>query len=281
VDFEPSRCISDNTVFHRSLKLREKVLGPNHPYVAYSLNNLGNLYAKIKNFTSALPVYLRVLQIAIDVFGAGNPFVAQTKYSTLTEYLRGGRHLIVSADIGKMLVKDNKVASGRDYLNQALVLALKVYNHRHVLVKKIAGKILDSHSYESEKQLLARVTGVIHSTVQFGLSSGVLAWQEGNIVAVPARAVVTTATTTRYVVTSPCNTKAESDRCCSQSRWQPRIIRKDEKEAIEAATFAKLFGHVTTRDQSVDNAPSESSDEDKEECAVESSDEDCGFGLFD
>jgi hypothetical protein len=47
----------------RALEIREKVLGPNHPDVALSLNTLAELYRKGPDPTQAEPLYLRALAI--------------------------------------------------------------------------------------------------------------------------------------------------------------------------------------------------------------------------
>jgi hypothetical protein len=40
---DQSRYADAEPLLKRSLAIREKALGPNHPHVAQSLNNLGNL----------------------------------------------------------------------------------------------------------------------------------------------------------------------------------------------------------------------------------------------
>jgi Tfp pilus assembly protein PilF len=45
----------------RSLAIREKALGPNHPDVATSLNNMGLLYERQGQYAEAEPLYKRAL----------------------------------------------------------------------------------------------------------------------------------------------------------------------------------------------------------------------------
>ena len=47
----------------RSLAIRERVLGPKHPHVAQSLNNLATLYISIGVYARAVPLYKRSLAI--------------------------------------------------------------------------------------------------------------------------------------------------------------------------------------------------------------------------
>ncbi|KAL3312688.1 Kinesin light chain 1 [Cichlidogyrus casuarinus] len=59
------------------LKIREKILGPNHPAVAASLNNLSVLYAKINHFSEAEPLCRRALQIRESLLGPEHLDVAK------------------------------------------------------------------------------------------------------------------------------------------------------------------------------------------------------------
>ncbi|MBU7583075.1 MAG: CHAT domain-containing protein, partial [Nostoc sp. TH1S01] len=62
----------------RSLAIREKVLGKEHPSVAQSLNNLAGLYEAQGNYRQAEPLYLRSLAIFEKVLGKEHPSVAQS-----------------------------------------------------------------------------------------------------------------------------------------------------------------------------------------------------------
>ena len=50
-------------LYERSLKIRESKLGPDHPDVADSLNNLANLYADTDQYAKAESLYQRSLKI--------------------------------------------------------------------------------------------------------------------------------------------------------------------------------------------------------------------------
>ena len=51
----------------RSLEMREALLGPNHPDIAQSLNNLAALYNDRKQCEKAIPLYERALHIRMKV----------------------------------------------------------------------------------------------------------------------------------------------------------------------------------------------------------------------
>jgi tetratricopeptide (TPR) repeat protein len=60
----------------RSLVIREKVLGPDHPDVAISLNNLANLYSDQGKYSEAEPLLKRSLAKREKAFGPKHPDVA-------------------------------------------------------------------------------------------------------------------------------------------------------------------------------------------------------------
>ncbi len=72
-------------LYKRSLAAREKALGPDHPYVALSLTNLAELYARQGRLAEAAPLYERALQIRETALGPNHPRVATSMegYATL------------------------------------------------------------------------------------------------------------------------------------------------------------------------------------------------------
>ena len=66
----PSRSIK------RALAIREKALGPDHPDVAVSLNNLAGLYAYQGRYADAEPLFKRALAIREKALGPDHPDVA-------------------------------------------------------------------------------------------------------------------------------------------------------------------------------------------------------------
>ncbi len=77
-------------LYQRSLAIREKALGPEHPDVATSLNNLAVLYKTQGKYAEAEPLYKRALAIKERALGPEHPDVATT-LNNLAElyYLRG------------------------------------------------------------------------------------------------------------------------------------------------------------------------------------------------
>ena len=63
-------------VAQATLKVAEDNVGPNHPDVAESLNNLALLYKTQGNYAKAEPLYKRALSIREKAFGPNHPSVA-------------------------------------------------------------------------------------------------------------------------------------------------------------------------------------------------------------
>lgn len=81
-DYRGARIYSE-----RALAIREKVLGPEHPDMAWSLNNLALLLRRQSDYAAAHSLYERALAIREKVLGAEHPDTA-TSLDNLAELLR-------------------------------------------------------------------------------------------------------------------------------------------------------------------------------------------------
>ena len=63
-------------LYRRSLAIREKALGADHPDAAQSLNNLAALYKAQGKYGDAEPLHRRALAILEKVLGSDHPAVA-------------------------------------------------------------------------------------------------------------------------------------------------------------------------------------------------------------
>ena len=64
-------------VAKKALEVAEKNVGPNHPAVATSLNNLAELYRAQGQYAQAEPLYQRALAIVEKALGPDHPEVAE------------------------------------------------------------------------------------------------------------------------------------------------------------------------------------------------------------
>eukprot|EP00240_Pyramimonas_obovata_P003175 CAMPEP_0118924400 /NCGR_PEP_ID=MMETSP1169-20130426/2554_1 /TAXON_ID=36882 /ORGANISM="Pyramimonas obovata, Strain CCMP722" /LENGTH=636 /DNA_ID=CAMNT_0006865509 /DNA_START=385 /DNA_END=2295 /DNA_ORIENTATION=- len=79
-------------LYERSLAIREKVHGADHPEVATGLNNLAVLYKRMGKYDEALPLYQRSLAIREKVYEADHPAVATSLNNMGGLYYNMGRY---------------------------------------------------------------------------------------------------------------------------------------------------------------------------------------------
>ena len=92
--YEEGRYREAVPIAERALAIREKALGPEHPDVAASLNNLAELYKALGDYARAEPLYRRSLAIVEKALGPEQPDVATSLnnlaglYRALGDYAR-------------------------------------------------------------------------------------------------------------------------------------------------------------------------------------------------
>ena len=88
----------------RTLTIREKALGPDHPDVAVALNNLAELYRVQGRYADAEPLYKRALAIREKALGPDHPDVAQSLNNLAVLYDKPGSlcrcGTVVQASVG-------------------------------------------------------------------------------------------------------------------------------------------------------------------------------------
>ena len=76
--FEKGEYADGVKIVEQQLKIREKILGPEHPEVALTLNDLAVFLNKTSDYTGALSLYERSLVIYEKALGKDHPDVART-----------------------------------------------------------------------------------------------------------------------------------------------------------------------------------------------------------
>ncbi len=79
-------------LYKRSLAITEKALGPEHPNVANSLNNLAELYRAQGKYAEAEPLYKRSLAIREKALGPEHPNVANSLNNLAELYRAQGKY---------------------------------------------------------------------------------------------------------------------------------------------------------------------------------------------
>jgi tetratricopeptide (TPR) repeat protein len=90
--FKAGRYPEAKPLYKRSLKIREKVLGPEHPDVATSLNNLAEFYYYQGRYSKAEPLLKDSLKIREKVLGPEHPDVAMSLNNLAELYYYQGRY---------------------------------------------------------------------------------------------------------------------------------------------------------------------------------------------
>lgn len=75
----------------KALQVAEKAVGPNHPDVAMSLNNLAELYRAQGQYELAKPLHKRALTIREQALGPDHPLVATSLNNLAESYLAQGQ----------------------------------------------------------------------------------------------------------------------------------------------------------------------------------------------
>jgi CHAT domain-containing protein/Flp pilus assembly protein TadD len=89
---EQGRYADAEPLYKRSLAIRQKTLGPDHPDVATSLNNLAWLYKDQGRYADAEPLYKRSLAIKETSLGPDHPDVATALNNLAALYDNQGRY---------------------------------------------------------------------------------------------------------------------------------------------------------------------------------------------
>jgi tetratricopeptide (TPR) repeat protein len=91
--YESQGCYSEaESLYLRSLEIKERQLGADHPDVATSLNNLAALYQSQGRYSEAESLYVRSLEIRERQLGADHPNVAASLNNLAALYRLQGRY---------------------------------------------------------------------------------------------------------------------------------------------------------------------------------------------
>ena len=115
-------------LLQRALAIQEKALGPEHPDVALSLNNLAGLYHAQGRYADAEPLLRRALEIMEKVLGPEHPHTATSLNNLAKLYRFQGRLAEAEPLCRRAIAIDEKVYGpdnpevARDLENYALLL---------------------------------------------------------------------------------------------------------------------------------------------------------------
>jgi CHAT domain-containing protein len=113
------------------LAISEKALGPEHPDVASSLNNLANLYRVQGKYGEAEPLYERSLAISEKAVGPEHPYVAQSLNNLANLYRVQGKYGEAEPLYKRALaIREKAVGPEHPYVAQSLQNLANLYRDR-------------------------------------------------------------------------------------------------------------------------------------------------------
>ncbi|MFB2882394.1 tetratricopeptide repeat protein [Floridanema aerugineum] len=149
----------------RSLAIREKALGSEHPDVALSLNNLAALYEQMGNYAQAEPLYQRSLAILEKVLGSEHPDVAGSLNNLGLLYRRMGNYAQAEPLFQRSLAIWEK-ALGSEHPNVASSL-----NNLAGLYQDMGNYAQAEPLYQRSLAILEKVLGSEHPDVATSLNN--------------------------------------------------------------------------------------------------------------
>lgn len=93
----------------RSLEMRQRVLGPDHPDCAQSLNNLAALHTERREYETAEDMYEKALEIRKRALSPDHPSLAYTLKHLAMLYKRRVRHVLSSSSLSFSLLLAEKL----------------------------------------------------------------------------------------------------------------------------------------------------------------------------
>jgi tetratricopeptide (TPR) repeat protein len=119
--YRQARHISAEPMMRRALKIYQQSLGPDHPNVARSLNNLAQLLSDTNRLSEAEPMMWRALKIDELSFGPDHPEVA-TDLNNLASLLLSTNRLSEAEPMMRRALKIDELSFGQDHPNVAIRL---------------------------------------------------------------------------------------------------------------------------------------------------------------
>ena len=117
------------SLYRRALAIKEKSLGPNHPSVATTVNNLGQVFLLQHRYADAEPLFRRALEIREARLGKQHPDVATTlnDYASLLRKTNRKSEAREMSARASLILADNRAAK---LANQSVHVKALIDAHR-------------------------------------------------------------------------------------------------------------------------------------------------------
>jgi CHAT domain-containing protein/Tfp pilus assembly protein PilF len=146
-------------LFERALAIREKVLGPEHPSTATSLNNLASTYKKMHDYAKARELHERALAIREKVLGPEHPDTATSLDNLADTYCKP-----FSFDIKEQYITMSDRANAEELHKRALAIREKVLGPEHPHTATSLKNLADTHvvmgAFSKARELYERALAI-------------------------------------------------------------------------------------------------------------------------
>ena len=132
--------------YEKSLKIKEKVLGDEHPSTATTYNNIAGVYEDMGDYGRALEYYEKALKICEEVLGKEHPYTAMTYnniagvYEDMGDYGRALEYYEKALEIGKKVFGEKHAFIAQSYCNVAQVYEVLENDAKALEYYKIASE---------------------------------------------------------------------------------------------------------------------------------------------
>src|SRR6266700_2966310 len=117
-----------------ALKVRQQVLGEEHPEVAQTLHHLANLYRAQVNYTKAEPFYLQALQIREKTLMPDNPLLGESYYGLAKLYYSQEQYLLAEKFCQQALqIQEHSLGDSHPMIASTLTRLAKIYQGQQKL----------------------------------------------------------------------------------------------------------------------------------------------------
>ncbi|MEM7156485.1 MAG: tetratricopeptide repeat-containing serine/threonine-protein kinase [Myxococcota bacterium] len=96
-------------LYERALEIRTRVLGPDHPQVAWSTNDVANIHTKKGAFDEAMERYQRAMEIHREALGPDHPDVAQVQSNIAKIHFFTNRYPEAMVAFREVLATDERI----------------------------------------------------------------------------------------------------------------------------------------------------------------------------
>jgi tetratricopeptide (TPR) repeat protein len=119
-------------LYQRALSIREQVLGPDHPDVAFPLYGLARVYLLLERYEAALPVFERALSLDEQALGPDHPSVA-FDLNSLADLARCQGRYADALSLGEraLAIREQALGPGHQEVAQSLVTLGELARDQH------------------------------------------------------------------------------------------------------------------------------------------------------